>query len=117
MDTCPSVCATHSLSSWSRMEGRKRYHYTWVFYGPVSPEVLRELVCSFKGRNICTSNCVYGTNSLQYTEICPCQGYDKCQNELSKTLVEDSEVSQEVFIEDIISSRELLHFACVNQMD
>ena len=47
----------------------------------------------------------------------PCQDDDKCQNELNKTLVEDIEVSEEDFIEDIISSRELLHFACINQMD
>ena len=39
------------------------------------------------------------------------------KNELNKTLVEDIERSKEVFIEDIISSRELLHFACVYQMD
>ena len=100
------------------MEVRKRYHYTLFFYDPVSAEVLRELVCSCKDRNICASNCVYGTNSLPYTEIFPCQGDDKCQNELNKTLVEDIEVSEEVFIEDIIlSSRELIYFVCVNQMD
>ena len=58
--------------------------------------VLRELICSCRGRNICASNCVCGTYSLLYTEICPCQGDDKCQNELNKTLVEDIEESKEV---------------------
>ena len=66
--------------------------------GPVSAEVLRELVCSCRGRNICASNCLCGTNSLLYTEICPRQGDDKCQNELNKTLVEDIGESKEVFI-------------------
>ena len=47
--------------------------------GPVSAEVLRELVCSCRGRNICASNCVCGTNGLLYTEICPLQGDDKCK--------------------------------------
>ncbi|MEW8119932.1 MAG: hypothetical protein AB2792_22450, partial [Candidatus Thiodiazotropha sp.] len=78
-----------------------------LFDGPVSAEVLRELVCSCRGRNICANNCVCGTNSLPCTEICPCQGDDKCQNEQNKILVEDVEESEEVFIEDIISSREL----------
>ena len=46
---------------------------------------------SSSGRNICASNRVCGTNSLPCTEINPCQGNVKCQNELNKTLVEDTE--------------------------
>ena len=90
----------------------------FVFFdGSVSAEVLRELVCSCRGCNICASKCVSGTNSLTCTEICPCQSDDKCQNELNKMLVEDIEVSEEVFfIEDIISSREL-NFPYVSQMN
>ena len=87
------------------------------------------LVCSCRG---CNSNCVCGTNSLLCTKICSCQGDDKSQNELNKMLVEDIKLSEEVFIENIISSRELIVFhshvnalvmqcvqkiACVNQMD
>lgn len=78
-----------------------------LFDGPVNAEVLRERVCSCRGCNICANNCVYGTNSLPCTEMCPCQGDDKCPNRLNKMLVEDVEESEEVFIEDIIVSREL----------
>ena len=112
-----SLCQT-CLLQWG-MDGRQKTIPLYLFFdGPVSAEVLRERVCSCRGRNICASNCVCGTNSLQCTEICPYQGDDKCQNELNKTLVEDIEISEEVFfIEDFISSRELFHFACVNQTD
>ena len=39
--------------------------------------------------------------------ICPCQGDDKCKHELTQNLEEDTEEAEEVFIEDVISSREL----------
>ena len=71
--------------------------FVFFFDGSVSAEVLRELVCSCRGCNICASKYVSGTNSLTCTEICPCQSDDKCQNELNKMLVEDIEVSEEVF--------------------
>ena len=48
------------------------------------------------------------------TEICPCQGDGKCKSELTQNLEEDFveseadiEETEEVFIEDIISSKEL----------
>ena len=69
-----------------------------LFDGLVSAEVVRELVCSCRGRNICANNCVCGTNSLPCTEICPCQGDEKCQNEQNKMMVEDIKESEEVFI-------------------
>lgn len=79
-----------------------------LFDDPVSAEVLRDLVCSCRGRNICVANnCVCAINSLPCTEICPCQGDDKCQNEQNKMLLEDIEEPEEVFSENIISSREL----------
>ena len=53
--------------------------YDTIIHVLFDAEVLRELVCSFRGRTICASNCVCGTNSLQCSEICPCQGDDKCQ--------------------------------------
>ena len=78
-----------------------------VFVGADSTEVLREFVCSCRDRNICEIKCVCGTNRLPCSEICPSHGDDKCQNEMNKTLVEDIEESEEVFIDYIISSREL----------
>ena len=99
--------------------------------GPVSAEVLRELVCSCRGRNICASSCLCGTNSLLYTEICPRQSDDKCQNELNKTLVEDIGESKEVLFKILFhqgNSFRVSHvnalliecvqkIACVNQID
>ena len=40
------------------------FFFFFFFDGSVSAEVLRELVCSCRGCNICASKCVSGTNSL-----------------------------------------------------
>ena len=84
------------------------------FDGPISPKVLTELGCSCSGRNICNGKCECELNKLHVTEICPHQDDNKCKSELTQHLEEniveseeDIEEAEEVFIDDIISSREL----------
>ena len=72
------------------------------FDGPVSAQVLRGLVCSC--RNICSGKCECELNKLPCTEICPCQGDDKCKNELTQNLEDIVESEEDI---EEVSSRKL----------
>jgi hypothetical protein len=46
----------------------------------MSSDFLQDLICSRKGRKICSRECVCYEQNLCCTELCPCQGSDLCLN-------------------------------------
>ena len=67
-----------------------------LFAGKMSSDFLQDLICSCKGRNLCSKACVCLEQNLGCTELCPCQGTEICKNELTKQKVEENEESYEV---------------------
>lgn len=51
------------------------------FDGPMVSEVLEDLICFCKGRNLCGNNCSCHQLKLQCTVLCPCFGSEECCNE------------------------------------
>lgn len=54
-----------------------------LFTGMMSSDFLQDLVCSCKGKSICSRSCVCFEQNLCCTELCPCQGSDLCKNMLT----------------------------------
>jgi hypothetical protein len=46
------------------------------FLGQMSSDFLQDLVCSCKGKSICSSSCVCFGQILSCTDLCPCYGSD-----------------------------------------
>jgi hypothetical protein len=46
----------------------------------MSSDFLQDLICSCKGRKICSREYVCYEQNLCCTELCPCQGNDLCLN-------------------------------------
>jgi hypothetical protein len=62
-----------------------------LFRGQMSSDFLQDLVCSCKGKSICSSSCVCLEQNLSCTDLCPCYGSDMCKNAITEnvTLLED----------------------------
>lgn len=51
-----------------------------LFRGQMSSDFLQDLVCSCKGKSICSASCVCFEQNLACTDLCPCYGSDLCKN-------------------------------------
>ena len=51
------------------------------FRGQMSSDFLQDLLCSCKGKSICSSSCICFEQNLSCTDLCPCYGSDMCKNE------------------------------------
>jgi hypothetical protein len=43
-----------------------------LFEGQMSSDFLQDLVCTCKGRSVCSKGCVCFEHNLSCTELCPC---------------------------------------------
>ena len=51
------------------------------FRRQMSSDFLQDLLCSCKGKSICSSSCICFEQNLSCTDLCPCYGSDMCKNE------------------------------------
>ena len=82
------------------------YEYGWkkscngptpvLFTGLMSSDFLQDLICSCKGKKICSRECVCVEQNLCCTELCPCQGSDLCCNILTSQQNTDDDEEEEV---------------------
>ena len=56
------------------------------FEGPMSADILQDLVCSCKGKSPCKKSCVCFEEKLACTDLCFCQGSDWCKHAQTHTL-------------------------------
>jgi hypothetical protein len=54
-----------------------------LFTDMMSPDFLLDLICSCKDNYVCKRGCICYKQTLNWTELCPCQGSDLCQNSLT----------------------------------
>jgi hypothetical protein len=53
---------------------------------------LQDLVCTCKGRSVCSKGCACFEQNLSYTELCPSQALDLCHNVIThRTDIEDDD--------------------------
>ena len=63
-----------------------KYLMSKYFERPVTSDFLQDLLCMFKGKSICSNNCVCVEQNISCTSICSCQGNEECRNQLSHQL-------------------------------
>ena len=51
-----------------------------LFEGQMSSDFLQDLICTCKGRSVCSKGCVCFEHNFSCTELCPCQALDLCHN-------------------------------------
>ena len=51
-----------------------------LFEGQMSSDFLQDLVCTCKGKSVCSKSCVCFEQKLSCTELCQCQASDLCKN-------------------------------------
>jgi hypothetical protein len=75
------------MFGWEDKGGLVPVFFRWQ----MSSDFLQDLVCSGKGKSICSSSCVCFEQSLSCTYLRPCYGSDMCENVITKkvTLLED----------------------------
>ena len=83
------------------------YEYGWkksshgpdpvYFLGMMTSDFLQDLICSCKGKYICSKSCICREQQMSCTELCPCQGSDTCQNIFSK---EDLDLDDQINDDD-----------------
>ena len=71
------------------------YDYGWrknaagplplFFEGIMTSDFLQDLICSCKGKVMCSGSCVCNEQNMCCTELCPCQGSDFCMNPFSRS--------------------------------
>jgi len=66
-----------------------------LFTGMMSSDFLQDLICTCKGRAVCSRACICFEQSLCCTELCPCQGSDLCSNIMTKQSNEGIDQDQE----------------------
>jgi hypothetical protein len=63
-----------------------------LFEGQMSSDFLQDLVCTCKGRSVCSKGCVCFEQNLSCTELCPCQALDLCHNVIThRTDIEEDD--------------------------
>ena len=50
------------------------------FQGQMSSDFLQDLICTCKGKAVCSSGCVLFEQGLPCTDLCPCQAGEICRN-------------------------------------
>lgn len=55
------------------------------FEGQMTSDFLQDLVCTCKGKSVCSRGCVCFEQNLSCTELCPCQASDLCFNDHTHT--------------------------------
>ena len=50
------------------------------FEGQMSSDFLQDLVCTCKGKSVCSKECVCFEQNLSCTDLCPCQASEMCKN-------------------------------------
>jgi hypothetical protein len=50
------------------------------FQGQMLSEFLQDLICTCKGKTVCSSGCVCFEQGLSCTDLCPCQAGETCRN-------------------------------------
>jgi hypothetical protein len=61
------------------------------FDGQTSSDFLHDLLCTCKGKTLCSKGCVCFEQDLSCTELCPCQGNFSCNNSYTHTFTDDSD--------------------------
>jgi hypothetical protein len=61
------------------------------FDGQTSSDFLQDLLCTCKGKTLCSKGCVCFEQNLSCTELCPCQGNFSCNNSNTHTFTDDSD--------------------------
>ena len=65
-----------------------------LFEGQMSSDILQDLVCTCKGRSVCSKGCACFEQNLCYTELCPSQALNLCHNVIThRTDVEDDDAT------------------------
>ena len=87
------------------------YDYGWqkcsngptpiLFTGLMSSDFLQDLICTCKGKKICSRECVCFEQNLCCTEWCHCQGSDICSNTITSQQSHDDE-DEEAAFDDLI---------------
>ena len=62
-----------------------------LFLGMMSSDFLQDLICTCKGKSVCSRGCICFEQSLSCTELCPCQASDLCKNGLTSQEIVDDE--------------------------
>jgi hypothetical protein len=61
--------------------GKKDGSLLSVYYqGQMSSDFLQDLICTCKGKAVCSSGCVCFEQWLSCTDLCPCQAGEICRN-------------------------------------
>jgi hypothetical protein len=61
-------------------------------FGLEPSDFLQDLVCTCKGRSVCSKGCVCFEQNLSCTELCPCEAIDLCHNGIThRTGIEDDD--------------------------
>ena len=66
-----------------------------LFEGQMTSDFLQDLVCTCKGKSVCSRGCVCFEQNLSCTELCPCQASDLCHNDHTHT--RDVEEDEDIF--------------------
>jgi hypothetical protein len=61
------------------------------FDGQTSSDFLQDLLCTCKGKTLCSKGCVCFEQNLSCTELCPCQGNFSCNNSNTHIFTDDSD--------------------------
>ena len=56
-----------------------------------SSDFLQDLLCTCKGKTLCSKGCICFEQNLSCTELCPCQGNFSCNNSNTHTFTDDSD--------------------------
>lgn len=51
-----------------------------LFVGHMSSDFLQDLICTCKGKSVCSTACVCFEQNLACTDLCPCQAKEQCFN-------------------------------------
>ena len=62
-----------------------------LFEGLMSSDFLQDLICTCKGKSVCSKSCVCFEQGLSCTDLCPCQGTDLCHNVQTRQVDDDDD--------------------------
>jgi hypothetical protein len=68
------------------------------FDGQTSSDFLQDLLCTCKGKTLCSKDCVCFLQNFSCTELCPCQGNFSSNNSNTHTFTDDSDEEVDTFL-------------------